>query len=81
MIDYIPNDGFGNWCPDCGEPRGVCRCDDEVRFSDGDPCRKCGSRNTERIDTISDDPIIWACQCGECGEVFEVMTGWADAED
>lgn len=23
------NDGFGNWCPDCGEPRGVCRCTDE----------------------------------------------------
>lgn len=19
-------DGFGNWCPDCGLPRGVCTC-------------------------------------------------------
>lgn len=25
-MDEIENDGFGNWCPDCGEPRGVCRC-------------------------------------------------------
>lgn len=22
----IPNDGFGNWCPECGEQRGICRC-------------------------------------------------------
>ena len=26
MDTQIENDGFGNWCPTCGEPRGVCRC-------------------------------------------------------
>lgn len=31
---YIPNDGFGNWCPDCGLPRGVCDCDDWNRWAD-----------------------------------------------
>ena len=39
----------------------------------GDPCPHCGSTNTERIDTVSDDPVIWACQCGSCAETFEVL--------
>lgn len=25
----LENDGFGNWCPDCGEMRGVCRCEED----------------------------------------------------
>lgn len=23
----VKNDGFGNWCPDCGLPRGICDCE------------------------------------------------------
>lgn len=38
-----------------------------------DECPACHSRNTERIDTISDDPVIWIVQCGACGETFEVL--------
>lgn len=25
-------DPSGNWCPDCGLPRGVCTCDPEQPF-------------------------------------------------
>lgn len=25
-MDFGLIDADGNWCPDCGEPRGVCRC-------------------------------------------------------
>lgn len=45
----IEKDGFGNWCPTCGEQRGVCRCaefelpyfwipneDDDDNWSDND---------------------------------------------
>lgn len=28
MLPIRPEDyGDANWCPDCGEPRGVCCCD------------------------------------------------------
>ena len=30
VLPIRPEDyGDPNWCPDCGEPRGVCRCDEE----------------------------------------------------
>lgn len=40
----VPDDYDANWCPDCGEPRGVCRCDElqdeideETWEDDGEP--------------------------------------------
>lgn len=47
-----------NWCPDCGEPRGVCSCgeweDDTTWTFDIDQvCVNCGSRAFE--------------DCGFCG--------------
>lgn len=49
----------------------------------GDVCPHCGSDNTERIDTYSDDPVIWVCQCGSCAEMFHVLVEpeVTDAED
>jgi len=35
----IPNDGFGNWCPDCGEQRGICRCQRTPELIDKYPHR------------------------------------------
>lgn len=58
-------DPGANWCPDCGEIRVVCTCNER------DQCPLCHSRNTERIGTILPDPVIWFCECGACGEVFE----------
>ena len=52
-------------------PEGV----EEYDKANGDQCSKCYSRNTERIDIIVNDPEAWACQCGYCGQVFEVVTG------
>jgi hypothetical protein len=62
-----PNDG--HWCPQCGELRELCQCNQP----DGDTCSHCGSRNTERVDTISSEPVIWVCQCGSCGKTFELL--------
>lgn len=34
ILPIRPEDyGDPNWCPDCGEPRGVCNCEEE----DGEP--------------------------------------------
>lgn len=40
---------------------------------DGDECTHCLSVYTQRIDTICDDPVIWACECATCGKSFEVV--------
>ena len=58
--------------------------DEDDRFffqPGGDTCPHCGSTNTERIDTVSDDPTIWACQCGKCAETFEVLIELGDEGD
>lgn len=31
-----------NWCPECGEPRGVCQCDEEKATQELKPCPFCG---------------------------------------
>lgn len=38
-----------------------------------DTCPHCQSQNTQRIDTHSDDSVIWIVQCGACGETFEAI--------
>lgn len=45
----------------------------DYEHDDGDPCPECGSRNTERIDLLIDEPefSVWFCQCGSCAHVFE----------
>ena len=72
-----------NQCYSCGYPANEGEASD-VDYSDedhepfffqpgGDACPHCGKDNTERIDTYSDDPVIWICQCGSCAEMFEVL--------
>lgn len=31
-MDFSLIDADGNWCPDCGEPRGVCRCANSTEY-------------------------------------------------
>lgn len=47
--------------------------DDWPEPADGDECPHCHSRNTQAVYIISDEPDIWAVQCGSCGETFEVV--------
>jgi len=48
---------------------------------DGDQCPNCGRLETMRIDTISNDPTIWICQCAVCGATFEALGGASYAND
>jgi hypothetical protein len=45
----------------------------DMPYVDGDMCPHCSSVNTERIDVVNDDPVVWVCECGGCGEMFEVL--------
>lgn len=47
--------------------------DDWSDYFDGDVCPNCGRSETRRIDIITSDPNVWACECFTCGEHFEVI--------
>lgn len=49
MTDYDLIDPGANWCPDCGLPRGVCDCEDELPEVYGVP-----------IHTVAGDGFAWA---------------------
>lgn len=61
---WIPNDDDDDWDDDW---------DDGWMYDGIDECPHCASLNTERIDTISDDPVIWIVQCDSCGDTFEAL--------
>lgn len=63
-----------SWC-DPGSDLDTLEDTPQTIWIGNDHCPKCGSGNTERIDTVNgdDDPAIWFVQCGNCGETFEVV--------
>lgn len=67
-------------CPACGEIDcgQTCYAFLDEQFPpepdfDGGECPHCRSAYTMRIDTILDDPVVWACECFTCGKSFEMM--------
>lgn len=85
-LTELMRNGHGNIaydCPLCGivhksefPDTAIEYRDDEfdterIPFINGDKCAHCGSTDTERMDTICDDPAIWVCEC-LCGKSFEV---------
>lgn len=54
-----------NWCPDCGEPRDVCRCDmgmpDWWEYDDDGYCELCGGEGV--IITCCDDICVGSGHC------------------
>lgn len=66
-MEYLYSDDYPDDDDNAPDPN-----DGNVKI-DGDICSHCGGSNTERIDTISSEPVIWVCQCGSCGETFELL--------
>ncbi len=75
-------DPGANWCPVCGEPRGVCQCDESDFMPEAaddwdepdDPCHDWM--------TIWDDGVGQTCQvCVICGEerIFQYDTDGAQS--
>jgi hypothetical protein len=59
--EMIYDDSY-NWCPDCGEPRGVCTCDH---------CETCGLPRTICVCSIPAGPAILIRSepmCTRCGK-------------
>lgn len=61
----IPNDGFGNWCPVCGEPREVCQCDgympeeaDDFDFLPDDDDLECPKCHSNAVEWQGGDSIV-----------------------
>jgi hypothetical protein len=75
QINDYDFDPGANWCPDCGEPRGVCRCDelggnkhgdwDYVDYEDfeddDDYCELCDGEGV--IITCCDDICVGGGHC------------------
>ena len=63
-LDDYPD---SNWCPDCGEPRGVCRCDPNEMMpwedydDDNGYCDLCGGEGI--IITCADDICVGGGHC------------------
>lgn len=68
MITYDEYGDDGNWCPDCGEMRGVCMCAAlnklfvEAVLDSGWDCEKLGHM-------WQDGPEGKTYECVVCGEV------------
>ncbi len=79
-MEYTGEDPFGDdiwFCEGCHAEEEAefqrSLSDDFGDLEDGDECPHCGSRHTDRVDTISSEPEIWFCGCDDCGETFEVV--------
>ena len=64
-MDFGLIDADGNWCPDCGEPRGVCTCEENREA-------QTALYPDENIDTT---PICW-----NCGEKMEWTSEYREIE-
>lgn len=59
-----------NWCPDCGEPRGVCRCEAVDDFDPGEELiSEDFSPDLSPDEDVEEKPIPW-CEEHRCQ--FEV---------
>lgn len=85
-MEYTGEDPFGHDVWYCE----VCHAEEEAEFQrttedyapepdfDGGECPHCRSTYTMRIDTILDDPVVWACECYTCGTSFEMTIPQSD---
>lgn len=73
--DYVD----ANWCPDCGEMRGICDCDDDDWFGFWDDYDASDLRDFCECGQVADD------NCGYCGQplcfrCFETGAGFCNGD-
>lgn len=73
FLHDIPDDGFGNFCPVCGEPRNVCQCTSEDYDNYFDDLADCEPRERVECKYCGGDGMLDDISpCPHCdGEGFE----------